>query len=65
MPKTQNFPGASTPGPPPGTLPLYPTGTLRRAPGPNPLYAWSKKKKKKKSVLILLPGRLQTQVQPG
>ena len=31
----QDLPGASPPGPPPGALPLDPTGALKRAPGPH------------------------------
>ena len=31
----QELPGASPPGPPPGALPLDPTGALQRAPGPH------------------------------
>ena len=33
--KTHELPGAPPPGPPPGALPLDPTGALKRAPGPH------------------------------
>ena len=35
MDKTPELPGALPPGPPPGALPLDPTGALKWVPGPH------------------------------